>query len=296
MLGYVRCRSEEMLVKHHALYQALYCGLCKSAKKNTTHLLLPFLSYDFVFLAALRLLATGEKITFEKRRCILHPFGKKKKQVCDNNALKFSSVAMFFLTYEKMQDDLLDADLNFWKKAFLTLYTPLLKKKVKRLVKKEESFSEVYETLSSLMEEGRSLEKKGAELDEMCSFFASCLSFLLSFGLEGDKKRILSAIGEKLGRLLYTLDAIDDLEKDEKSGAFNPILKRYQDAFEAKKDFAKLDLVLSFYIQEMKLALDLLEGDKDLFSLCDHIICLGIPSSIQNILKPKTEIKNERPL
>jgi hypothetical protein len=141
------------------------------------------------------------------------------------------------------------------------------------------------------MEEGRFLENKGADLDEMCAFFASCLSYLLSFGIEGDKKRILSAIGEKLGRLLYTLDAIDDLKKDEKSGAFNPILKQYGTFTSAEKEFPKLDLVLSFYVQEMKLALDLLEGDKDLFALCEHIICLGIPSSIQNILKPKTEIK-----
>ncbi len=296
MLGYIRCRREEMLVKHHALYQALYCGLCSSAKKNTTCLLLPFLSYDFVFLAALRLLATGEKLTFEKRKCFLHPFEKKKMQVCDNQALKFSSAAMLFLTYEKMQDDLLDGDLGFWKKAFLTLYVPFLKQKVMKLVKKEESFLEIYTFLSDLMEKGRLLEEKDAELDEMCAFFASCLSFLLSFGLEGDKKRILSAIGEKLGRLLYTIDAIDDLEKDEKSGAFNPILRRYGSFAEAEKNFAKLDLVLSFYIQEMKLALDLLEGDKDLFALCEHIICLGIPSSIQNILKPKTEMKNERPL
>ncbi len=296
MLGYIRCRSEEMLVKHHALYQALYCGLCSSAKKNTTHFLLPFLSYDFVFLASLRLLATGEKVAFEKRRCLLHPMQRKKKQVCDNEALKFSSAAMLFLTYEKMRDDLFDRDLSFGKKAFLSLYAPLLKKKVKRLIKKEDSFSDVYHTLSAMMEKGRHLEKKGADLDEMCSFFADCLSFLLSFGIEGNNGRILSAIGEKLGRLLYTLDAIDDLEKDEKNGAFNPILTEYGSFSKAKEAFSKLDLVLSFYLQEMKLALDLLEGDKDLFKLCEHIICLGIPSSIHNILKPKTENENERPL
>ena len=35
MLGYVRNEAGEMLGKHHALYRATYCGLCRSVKKNT---------------------------------------------------------------------------------------------------------------------------------------------------------------------------------------------------------------------------------------------------------------------
>ncbi len=295
MLGYVRCKAEEMLVKHHALYKALYCGLCSSAKKNTTRFLLPFLSYDFVFLATLRLLVSGEEISFEKKRCLFHPF-QRKKRVKDNKALAFSSAAMLFLTYEKMRDDLIDKDLPFSRRLIFSFYVPILRRSQLKLVKKDPSLSHLAFEISDLMEEGRKKEKNCADLDEMCSFFADCLSRIFSFGYDGEIKRILSAIGDKLGRLLYTLDALDDLEKDEKSGAFNPILNRHGSLEKAKEHFPEHDLVLSFYIQEMKLALDLLEGDRDLYKLCDHIICTGLPDCVKNILKSKTENENERPL
>ena len=81
MLGYIKSVPAEMLGKHHALYQAAYCGLCHSIKKNVSGALLPFLSYDFVFLAILRMLVSDEKVKFEKRFCILHPFQRKKQRI-----------------------------------------------------------------------------------------------------------------------------------------------------------------------------------------------------------------------
>ena len=92
-----------------------------------------------------------------------------------------------------------------------------------------------------------------------------------------------------MGRFIYTLDAVDDLEADEKKGAFNPILLRYGTAEQAKAHFEELDLVLSYYVNQMKLALDLLEGDQNLFAICDNIICLGLSQTAGNIMKPKTE-------
>ena len=133
------------------------------------------------------------------------------------------------------------------------------------------------------------MEKSGASLDEMCASFGNCLSSVFSFGTDGEKKRILSSIGSFMGRYIYTLDAIDDLEADEKKGAFNPILLRYGSSEKAKAGFEELDLVLSYYVSQMKLALDLLDGDQNLFAICENIICLGLSQSAGKIMKPKTE-------
>lgn len=296
MLGYVKCQSGDMLVKHHALYSAMYCGLCHSIKKNIGFAQLPFLSYDFVFLSFLRALASGEKIETEKQFCLLHPLGNKKKRVKDNDALLFSAKSSLVLTCEKMKDDLLDRDSSFVRRLLVLPFYGILQKKRKKLARKDEAFSQLSESLALLMEEGRRLEKESATLDDLCSFFASCLAKILSFGFEGEKETVLAGIGDRLGRLLYTLDAIDDLEKDAKTGAFNPILKEYKSVEKAKENFPSLDMVLSFYISEMALALDLIEGDENLFAICEHIVTKGIPGNVRKILKEKMENANERSL
>ncbi len=289
MLGYVRCATGEMLVKHHSLYQAMYCGLCHSIGKNTGRALLPFLSYDFVFLSTLRLLVSGEPIQTEQQFCLLHPLKNKKKRIKDNNQLCYASQAALFLTYEKMRDDLLDRDASVPRRILVSLWAPLLKRACRRTIRKNPSLEPLFSSLSEKMEEGRRLEKSQASLDEMCSSFAKILSVIFSFGTEGESKRILSSLGGYLGRFIYTLDAVDDLEADEKKGAFNPILLRYGTAEQAKAHFEELDLVLSYYVNQMKLALDLLEGDQNLFAICDNIICLGLSQTAGNIMKPKTE-------
>lgn len=291
MLGYVRCATEELKVKHLALYQAMYCGLCHSIEKNASKMLLPFFSYDFVFLAFLRILATKESIEVEKQFCLLHPLKNKKKRICDNDALRFSARAALFLTCEKMKDDRKDRDTSFGRRFLSCVWLPILQRACRRTVRKNPELKELLGNLSVAMEEGRRLEKEGACLDDMCSSFAKCLSAIFSFGTDGEVSRILVSIGEYLGRYIYTLDAIDDLERDEKSASFNPLLLQYGSAQEAKAHFADLDLVLSYYVSQMKLALDLLDGDKELFAVCENIICLGLSRVAGNIMKPNVEKK-----
>ena len=67
------------------------------------------------------------------------------------------------------------------------------------------------------------------------------------------------------------------------------IIYFYGSAEKAKARFEELDLVLSYYVEQMQLALDLLEGDKNLFAICDNIICLGLSQAAGKIMKPKTE-------
>lgn len=285
MLGYVKCETGELLVKHHQLYQACYCGLCHSIKKNATRFLLPFFSYDFVFLATLRLLATGEEMKVEKQNCFFHPFSKKKR-LSDCEALRFSAGAALLMTWEKMRDDLADEDVSFFRTLLLKLYCPILGFAVKKECRRDPEFRVLAEELSRLLEEGRQLEKKGADLDAMCSNFSDALSLLFSHGLEENPKKFLSAIGGYLGRVIYTVDALEDWEENAENGSFNPLLSLGNSRKEAGKELEKLDLVLSFYIKEMKLVLDLMDRNKDLFAICENIICRGLPQAIRNALIP----------
>ena len=77
MFGYVRTYTSELYVKENEFYKGVYCGLCRSLGKCTGQLSRATLNYDFVFGALLRMAATGEKIGFEKKRCIIHPIRKR---------------------------------------------------------------------------------------------------------------------------------------------------------------------------------------------------------------------------
>ena len=70
------------------------------------------------------------------------------------------------------------------------------------------------------------LEKAGCrEIDRPADTMGNMLSGIILSGPVGDPavKVLLRSMGYHLGRWTYLVDAIDDREKDLKSGAYNPV-------------------------------------------------------------------------
>ena len=107
MFGYIKTERGELRVREYEYYRALYCGLCHSMGKCTGHCSRAALSYDFVFLAAVRLSLTGEQVTIKKQNCFLHPF-RKRWTVQPCKALDFCADASALLVYHKLADDISD--------------------------------------------------------------------------------------------------------------------------------------------------------------------------------------------
>lgn len=292
MFGYVRCNTGELLVKHHRLYEAIYCGLCHSVRKNTTVALLPFFSYDFVFLAALRMLFCDVTPEVEGQFCFLHPFGKKKQRIKDNPALAHAALASLLLTKEKMEDDLADRDSSALRRLAIRLMLPSMRRSLKKIKKREPALSALCDRVHEAMIEGRRVEGEGAELDRLCGSFAEALSAVFAYGTEGREQKLLSAMGDLTGRFLYTVDALDDLERDAQKGCYNPLLSAYGTMEEASHHFAELDLVLSFYIAEMKKLLDLADTDRAEYAILNNIITMGLPNVVHPLIKPERK-KNQ---
>jgi hypothetical protein len=273
-----------MLVKHQRLYRAVYCGLCHSVRKVGARFLLPFFNYDFVFLALVRMLICEEKMELERDFCLFHPFQGKRQRMAHNPTLAYTAYCALILTAEKMQDDLTDGDSPFRRRMLIRAVLPFLRWEQKRIEKKNPSHRALSDSVSRFLSEGRELERQGAGIDAMSGSFASCMSAMFSFGCEGKNARLLEGMGDKLGRFLYTLDALDDLERDRENGAFNPLLVNGE--LPDKDTLEHHDMVLSFYVDEMKKILDLTDGDPSLHTLCDHIVCRGLPTAARKILNP----------
>ena len=107
---------------------------------------------------------------------------------------------------------------------------------------------------------------------------------------EAGEHRILERLGYLLGRYIYMADALDDREKDKKSGDFNPFLRIESDPEEAVRH-AESSLLLT--IGEMGAALDLLELRR--FSpILENIIRLGLPQTVEQLKLPPEQRRKHK--
>ena len=108
------------------------------------------------------------------------------------------------------------------------------------------------------------------------------LSEIFSYGLDGRQKSIASAIGLRVGRWVYLVDAADDYHKDLKSGAYNPFIEA------GKKPDASLFEALRLELGAAKRALDLADGaDASVKSITENILCAGMTSPIEDMLSAR---------
>lgn len=285
MFGYVKPHTPELLVKEHAFYKSVYCGLCHELKKKS--LFLPFtLSYDFVFLAILRLYVSGESVKISHRRCMVHPF-KKRPYLVSNTALDYSARASAMLLYRNIEDDVRDS------KGFKRLGARILLSKTKKIYKKNPVDSELDSTVVKKLEEICGYEnERSTDVYACANAFGEILASVMSFGIEDQAvSRPLYEIGYHIGRWIYLVDAVDDIKKDKKSGSYNPFIAAKEDE---KDDFIeKMDFSLAIELSDADLALELLPvSDKGLYNILKNIIGKGMPNVVKSILYPEDSKKD----
>lgn len=222
MFGYVKPLPAEMLLKEYELYKAIYCGLCRTGGRTVSRLTRFFLSYDFTALATLRLGLSEETPKTEKRRC---PYSIKRKQMlsCDG-VFTYTAAAFACLCYAKTADDVMDEKgVARFKKLLAKPIVGRMKKKAGKI------FPDLYERILSPLKALDVLEKDEERhtADEYAHHGADAIGITAAYGLEGTDAAIAYEAGYHIGRYIYLLDAVDDLEEDSKRGRFNPLIKHY---------------------------------------------------------------------
>ncbi len=220
MFGYIKPFVPDLRVREHELYRAVYCGLCRSMGRHTGCASRLTLSYDFAFLAAFRLaLEPSDGLNVRVTRCMASPL-KRRPIMDDNPVLAYCAAAAAILTREKVRDDLCDSKGAAKMKA--RLLWPAAVKMAKKASGQNIPFpeDEICKSLAALSE----LEKENCpSVDRCADCFGDLLSHVFSLGLSGGDKTAAAAFGHSVGRIIYVLDAADDMEKDKKSGSFNPL-------------------------------------------------------------------------
>ena len=221
MFGYVVVNEQELKIREFNLYRSYYCGMCMDLKEHYGQTGRLTLSYDTVFLS---LLLTGlyePEDVKRSIRCIIHPF--EKHATSRNECTRYAADLGMILSYYSCLDDWND-EKSQSKRLFAAALKSGSDKACARYPEKASVIREKLDELHQLEKSAGSTDlTPAAALDKAAGIFGDLLAEVFDYKKD-TWSPALRRVGHELGRFIYILDAYDDLEKDERSGSFNPLL------------------------------------------------------------------------
>ena len=219
MFGYISINKAEMKFKDYDVYHSYYCGLCKVLKECYGRRGQVTLSFDMTFLVILLTGLYEPDTQTEMVRCVAHPTQKHAAKT--NEFTEYAAAINMILSYYKCEDDWMDERK---KKSFIA--AKLLKSKIKEI---EKIYPVKCKVISeTLAEISRRESENDQNLDVMSGLFGNIMSEIFAYRHD-EWESSLRKIGFFLGKFIYLMDAYDDVEKDIKSGNYNPLKTAYQE-------------------------------------------------------------------
>ena len=288
MFGYVKVNSAELKVKEYEFYRGTYCGLCRSMGKCTGQCSRMTLSYDFVFLALVRMALLDTKAEFEQKRCLAHPL-KKRNSMKRNEVLDYCAEAASILNYRKIEDDL--GDEKGFKKLRARLALPFVSHARKKALRRHPELEGLDSALKQRLDELDTIEKDASSgVDSPADSFGHLLGELMAYGLEGSRARIAYELGRGVGGWIYIADAIDDMGEDLGRERYNPIIKLYGGRIPSADELEMITVGLRNRLLTTEAAFDLMDSESEsVKNIIANILFLGIPSKTEDIIKAYNE-------
>ncbi len=215
MFGYVKPVVDELLVREHSFYRALYCGVCRAMQRHTGRLSALTLSYDSVFYALVRILLTDARLTARKFRCMACP-AKCRQAVEEHPAVVDTARAFALLAYGKAEDEYRDRRGPARIPLFFAVRT--LRRAARRA-----DLPALSEKMKAELASLNVLEKAHSpSVDETADCSGRMLGAFFAEGLSSEEATLAYPVGYHLGRFIAALDAAEDFEKDCREDAYNP--------------------------------------------------------------------------
>jgi hypothetical protein len=195
---------------------------------------------------------------------------------------------MLILAWHKLLDDINDENKTSAKAAAL-----MMKGIYRKLQNQHPSLCQKIE--SHLANLSKLEAEKAESLDQAAEAFARIIEAIVEEGPlpEGFKEQqVLARIGYHLGKWIYLIDAVDDLEENIANGAYNPLIYRFRyeqgeaDFKERITEDCKFNLF--HYLGEISKALDLLSIKKNK-GIIENIIYMGLYRKTEEILSSERE-------
>ena len=261
MFGYLVAASEVLDEEQKARYKACYCGLCRSLERCFGQSARLTLNYDISFLVLL--LGSLYEPEEEKRekRCIRHP--TEPQCFVTSEISDYAAHMNVALAYLKCLDNWQDE-----RKLSALLEAKLLEADYKKACA---AYPRQCEAMQKALADLSAIESEGLEAPDAA---ADCFGRLMEeiFVYKADRwEPCLRAMARALGRFIYLIDAVMDLEDDFKSGSYNPFksCQGLEDNEERFRDILKMQLgECVYYFDKLPLVEDM--------GLMKNILCIGL--------------------
>ena len=286
MFGYLAPLKSELKMREFEVYNAYYCAICHAVKRRYGEIPRLMLSYDAVFIAMLAEEngAGPEVPSFSTFRCMNNPL-KKRNEAAMSAGIDYAADVMVYLGWLSLKDGKNDKDAgSLWKETATSVGEVLLRGAGR---KASERLGEKARVCNECFEDQRILEtEKEESLDKAADATGRMMAELLDYcesdgGKDDETSSIMRELGYHLGRYIYIIDAIDDLEKDRKSGSYNPLIS-HPEAAETLKTVVTMDLSR---ICEMTDELELINNK----TIIDNILYLGLRARLDEVMMNKSE-------
>lgn len=220
MFGYVLPSREKLSKEDEQLFRSAYCGLCHCLREEYGFAASLILNYDLTYLAIL--LSEASMPDMRCRRCVMHPI-KGCTAAVSTDALKKAAACSVVLAYWQIRDGV--SDSRGLKRIGYRAVERVLRRAYRKAAAACPDFDK---STRRELEKLAELEKENCcTLDEPADAFAELLAGVAAELPSDVQRRVFREIFYHMGRWIYLVDAADDLEKDFKSGNYNPLRGRY---------------------------------------------------------------------
>ena len=216
MFGYVTVNQPELKIREYEWYHSFYCGLCGELQKAYGIPGQLSLTYDATFLVILLTGLYEPETPCREVRCIPHPLSKHQSRT--NEFTAYAADMNVLLAYFQCVDDWKD-ERNIPKGAMSAALKGAFRKAEAKHPAKAELIADRLRQLEICEKEG------DPDIDRASGLFGQITAEMFAVR-EDNWTEELRRIGFYLGKFIYLMDAYEDLEKDEKSGNYNPFLIR----------------------------------------------------------------------
>jgi len=279
MFGYVSLDKPELKIKDYQAFKSYYCGLCKVLKTEYGNMARLMLNYECAFLYLLIAAATGGKAEVKLEKCVVNPV--KRKPVSYDAGAQYAAAVNVLLGVNKLRDAAKDDKNLLAALAAGGVYARAYKKAALK-------FPEVAQTVEKHLGELSQIEQERvADIDRPADAFGGLLGDIFENAPVDQNKKVLYNMGYNMGRWIYLIDAYDDMEKDKKSGNYNPFLLKNLDEKSLKE---VVEFNLSCSVEQAARAYELLTIEK-YGDILDNIMYSGLYKKTQALQKVKGEIQ-----
>lgn len=239
---------------------------------------------------------TNKYVKTIRKPCVAHPH-KKALSVINNGCVDYAALVNVLLAYHKLKDNWIDEKNILAQTGSLMMYRAFNKARRKN--------PELSNEIKKHLDELSGLEKsKCASIDRAAEPFSSLMRIIFtSYGnLDENIFALMGKLGYNIGKWIYLIDALYDLESDIKKRSFNCLIFKYEykenegiDAFKARvsEDLRfSLEMCLASISEaweDLKNGFDDAVITKDAMHFMDNVFYLGMRQKTDICLNGRTK-------